>query len=81
VYVTGRQITSVTFYLDGHKLNTVTRPDKLGHYGIKVDPRKLRRVVHRVKLVVAFTPSSETKAQTLHLVIIRCPVPHPRFTG
>jgi hypothetical protein len=81
LYVTGRQIKSVTFYLDGRKVKSIARPDRKGRYGIKVNSRKLRFVVHRARMVVVFTTSSETKPQTLRLVLIRCPVPHPRFTG
>ena len=81
VYVNGRQIKSATFYLDGHKVKTVTKADKKGRYSVKINPRKLKFGVHRVKVVVVFTASSETKSTTLRVIIARCRPPLPKFTG
>jgi hypothetical protein len=80
-YVTGRQIATATFYVDGHKVKTLTKPDAHGRYGIKVNVRDKRYGVHRVKAVVTFMPGSETKPVTLHLVVIRCRPAAPKFTG
>src|SRR5438270_9724 len=68
VYVTGRQIVSATFYLDGRKVKKMTKADKRGRYGIKVKAGKLRFGVHRVKVIVVFAPGSETKPQTLSVL-------------
>jgi hypothetical protein len=34
-----------------------------------------------VKVVVTFTKASETRPQTLHMLVIRCRPPAPKFTG
>jgi hypothetical protein len=92
VFVTGRQIKSVTFYLDGHKVKTVTRPDKKGRWLVNINVRKLGFGVHRVKMVVAFQPGSTTsaatgsaraaaKSKTMNVVVARCRPPRPVFTG
>src|SRR5439155_1399544 len=47
-YITGREIVSATFFLDGHKVKTLVKPDAHGRYGIKVNARKLKFGVHRV---------------------------------
>jgi len=80
VVVKGREIVSATFFLNGHKVKTVSRPDKLGRYGITVQPPK-EGAAARVKVIVVFTSISQTKAKTLHAVVVRCPVLHPKFTG
>ena len=80
VVVKGREIVSATFFLNGHKVKTVSRPDKLGRYGIIVQPPK-EGAAARVKVIVVFTTTSQTKAMTLHAVVVRCPVLHPKFTG
>jgi hypothetical protein len=81
VYVTGRQIKSVTFYLDGPNVKTVTRPDKKGRYLININTRNMRAGVHRIKTVVNFVPSSKTKSKTMYVVVARCRPPRPVFTG
>jgi hypothetical protein len=78
--VTGHQIKSVTFYLDG-PVKTVKRPDKKGRYLININARKLGFGVRRVKIVVVFLPSGKTKSKTLHVVVARCRPPRPVFTG
>jgi uncharacterized repeat protein (TIGR01451 family) len=81
VYVTGRQIKSVTFYLDGPKVKIVKRPDKKGRYLININAGKLRSGVHRVRIVVVFVPSSKTKSKTMYVLVDRCRPPRPLFTG
>jgi uncharacterized repeat protein (TIGR01451 family) len=81
VYVTGRQIKSVTFYLDGPHVKTLKRPDKKGRYLVNIDVRKLGSSVHRVKMVVVFVPGSKTKSKTMYVLVARCRPPRPVFTG
>jgi hypothetical protein len=81
VYVTGRQIKSVTFYLDGPHVKTLKRADKKGRYLINIDAVKLGFGVHRVRIVVVFLPSSKTKSKTMHVLVARCRPPRPAFTG
>jgi hypothetical protein len=79
VYVTGRQIKSVSFYLGPVK--TLKRPDKKGRYLVNINVRKLGFGVHRVRVVVVFQPSSKTKPKTMYVVVARCRPPTPAFTG
>ena len=81
VYVVGHLIASVTFYLDGHKVKTVTRPDAKGRYGIKVASHIIRVSVHRVRTVVVFSSNSQTKPAILRSLIYHCRPPEPKFTG
>jgi hypothetical protein len=81
VYVTGRQIKSVAFYLDGPHVETLKRPDKKGRYLININARNMRFGVHRAKIVVAFLPSSKTKSKTMYVLVARCRPPSPLFTG
>jgi hypothetical protein len=83
VYVTGREIESVTFYMESprRRLGTVTHPDHKGRFLIHVSARELRAHVHRVEMVVAFKPASKTEPKTMRVVVERCPPPRPRFTG
>jgi hypothetical protein len=81
LYVSGRQIESATFYMDGHKLKTVTRPDKSGRYGVTVKAQKVSFGVHRIKVIVVFVAKSQTKPATLHMAIFHCRPPMPKFTG
>jgi uncharacterized repeat protein (TIGR01451 family) len=80
VYVTGRQIKSVTFYLDG-PVKTLKRPDRKRRYLVNINARKLGFGVHRVRIVVVFKPSSKTKSKTMHVLVARCRPPRPVFTG
>jgi uncharacterized repeat protein (TIGR01451 family) len=81
VYVRGRQIKSVTFYLDGPHVKTLKRPDRKGRYLVSIDARKLGFGVHRVKIVVVFVPRSKTKSKTIYVLVARCRPPRPAFTG
>jgi uncharacterized repeat protein (TIGR01451 family) len=81
VYVTGRRIKSVTFYLDGPHVKTLKRPDKRGRYLVNINARTLGSGVQRVKMVVVFVPSSKTKSKTMYVLVARCRPPRPVFTG
>jgi hypothetical protein len=72
---------SVTFYLDGPHVKTVTRPDKKGRYLVNINARKMGFGVHRVRIVVVFVSSSKTKSKTLYVLVARCRPPRPVFTG
>jgi hypothetical protein len=80
-YITGREIVSATFYLDGHKVKKLVAPDAHGRYGIRVNARKLKFGVHRVTVNVVFTAHSQTKPLKLTILVFRCRPPKPKFTG
>ena len=81
--VTGKNIASVRFTLDGRTVSTLRKADKKGRYILKVAPGKLSYGVHRVTARVTFTRASGTRAKTLKLALTRCrpAVIKPKFTG
>jgi hypothetical protein len=81
VYITGRQIQSATFFVDGHKVKTLTHPNKAGRWGITVSANTLRYGAHHVKIAVVFTASSKTSPTTVRVLLVRCRPPRVRFTG
>jgi hypothetical protein len=81
VYITGRQIEKATFYVDGHKVKTLTHPNSAGRWGITVSAKTLRFGAHHVKIVVSFVPSSQTKPKTVRIALVRCRPPKIKFSG
>jgi hypothetical protein len=83
VYVTGREIRSVTFYMDGprRRIGTVEHADHKGRYLVHIAARELSSHVHRVETVVVFEPRSKTRPKTMRVPVARCPPPAPVFTG
>jgi hypothetical protein len=82
--VTGKRIVKVTFYVDGRKVKTLTKPNgKGGAFKLPMDVRKLAYGSHRVRATVQFAKSSGTKAKTLRLSFSRCGgvAAQPKFTG
>jgi hypothetical protein len=82
--VTGKRIVKVTFYVDGRKVKTLTKPNgKAGAFKLPINVRKLGYGAHRVQAKVQFATSSGTKAKTLRLSFSRCggAAAQPHFTG
>jgi len=81
--VQGRRIRSVTFFVDGKRLATVTR-GVAGRYTARVDPRRLKVGVHRVRARVRFLAGSGS-ARNLNMSFRVCARPaaqvQPNFTG
>jgi hypothetical protein len=82
--VQGRQIRSVTYSVDGRRIATVTRADSIGRWTARVDPRRLRTGVHRVRARVQFRTGAGP-ARTLTMSFRTCARPaaqvQPQFTG
>ena len=79
--VSGREITSVTFTLDGRVLKRIK--GKRATYSVRVQPNRYGFGRHKLVARVTFTNASGTKARKLPLTFRRCaqgPVA-PRFTG
>lgn len=79
-------VASVTFYLDGHKLRTIT--SKNAHKGLLtllIDPDKLKVGTHKLvaKITMKHAPSTKAKQGTRSLRILRCSSAAltPKFTG
>lgn len=83
VVVSGRQIQSVTFAMDGKVVRRLTRPNSASRYSLSVNPRKLRLGIHRVLARTIFRVQSATKAKTLRVTFSRCArrAASPAFTG
>lgn len=80
-------VASVTFYMDGHKLRTLTaRNARKGLLAITIDPAKLRVGPHKLtaKITMAKTSSSAKAVHgTRSATVLRCrpAVLTPKFTG
>lgn len=79
--VSGTQIKSVTFYLDGKKIKTLTAPNAAGGYQVKVNPKKLRVGTHRLLARIVATCGAPQQASLpfRHAPARRVITPH--FTG
>ena len=81
--VSGRRIVKVTFYVDGKKVKTLTKADRNGRWVLPMNVKRFAFGTHRVRVVVQFAKSSQTKAKTLRLSFNRChsAAVRPQFTG
>jgi hypothetical protein len=82
--VKGKRIVKVTFYVDGRKVKTLTKPNaKGGGWKLPINVRKLGYGSHRLLAKVQFAKSSGTKARTLRISFSRCSsaAAAPKFTG
>lgn len=80
--VTGRQIKSVVFYVDGRRVRKVTSSQALRRWSITLRPGTMRFGTHRVRARVVFKAASGTKPKILALAFNRCrPRVAPTFTG
>ena len=79
IFVSGTNIKSVSYSLDGKHLVTVTAKDSSGHYTVTVKTAGLSSRQHRLVAVVTYRTG---KTRTLHATIVRCQPPKlPLFTG
>ena len=75
-------VSRVTFYLDGHKLRTMTVGQaRSGRFLIGVNPLKLAYGVHRLTAKITLTCAHKQIVRTLTFVHCRPPVTKPKFTG
>jgi hypothetical protein len=81
--VSGKRIVKVTFYLDGKKIKTLTKPNKGGRWVLPVNVSRLAYGSHRVRARVQFAKSSGTKIKTMRVSFSRCgaAAAQPQFTG
>jgi hypothetical protein len=87
VSVKSAGVSSVTFYLDGHRLKSLSaKAARKGLLSIRIDIAKLRIGAHRIVAKITMKPTSSTaKAQKASrgLVVVHCAsaAVKPRFTG
>jgi acyl-CoA hydrolase len=75
-------VKSMTFYLDGHKLKTLTaRNAHNGVLKITINASKLSLGGHRLTAKITMTASSATTTRSLTFVHCGSPVVTPHFTG
>jgi hypothetical protein len=80
--IRGTFVAKVTFYVDGKKVKTLTKPNYKGTYfRLVVNGKKLRFGAHRVKAVVVFQSGVKPSRKTLTLTFARCKPVKPKFTG
>jgi hypothetical protein len=82
-YVTGRQIRRVTFYVNGRKVKTLTRPDRVKRYLLRYTVKPMKVGTYKVRARVEFTRASGSSPKTFNLQFSRC-APRgvsPTFTG
>jgi plastocyanin len=70
--VRGRSIRRVVFYLDGRRIETVSRPDRRGVFGVTVQRRSLRAGKHVLRAKVIFKKRARRKPEFLTLRFRRC---------
>jgi hypothetical protein len=70
--VRGRQVRSVTFYLDGRHFKTVRRPDARGRFGVLLDRRTLKPGEHLLRAKVVFKRRAHRRPEFLKMTIRRC---------
>jgi hypothetical protein len=83
VRISALGIQQVTFYLDKHKLKTLTKAQaKNGQFTIKIDPRKLSFGAHTVSVKTIMSDANcANVARAGVFVHPRPPVIKPKFTG
>ena len=80
-WVTGREIETVRFYVDGELVKTVRQPGASGRYRLSMRCSHLDVGAHTARAVLAFTADSDTANRTLRFQITRVRRSSPRFTG
>jgi hypothetical protein len=81
--VSGVNVATVVFKLDGKKIKTLKAPNAGTRFQIRVNPAKFKIGVHRIVATVTFKPSTKKAAQTFRISFQRCAkkLAAPRFTG
>ena len=83
VRVAGTKVARVVFTLDGRRVSTLTKPNFRGQFALRINPRRLKVGVHRLRVVATFERGSGTRPKTMRLSFQRCAraLQAPRFTG
>jgi hypothetical protein len=79
--VSGRQIESVAFFVDGRKARTVFAPDESGRFTFTMSCSRLGFGTHRARAAVAFKRGVSPKSRTLAFQITRSRPVRPQFAG
>jgi hypothetical protein len=80
-YVSAAGVKSVTFYLDGHKRETLTKPSDQ-RFSIEINARTLSYGVHRLRVAVTMDRSScANEAAAGSFIRVKADALAPTFTG
>ena len=79
--VTGDDVDSVAFFVDGKRISTATRPAVTGRFVFAMRCSRLRVGAHVARAVVTFEAGSSPATQTLRFQITRARPASARFTG
>ncbi len=81
--VSGKDIASVTFTLNGHKLKKLSKADSKGRFSLRVGVKAGKS--ERLSMHVTFTSATKNRSTTITRNLARCAAVHhvktPRFTG
>ena len=83
VHIAALGIKQITFYLDGHRLKTLTAAQaNEGQFGVRIDPAKVRYGAHRVSVTTVMSQSACAPiARSAVFVHPRPAKIKPKFTG
>jgi hypothetical protein len=86
VSLKAKGVAKVTFYLDKHKLRTLTAKNAVkGLLQLKIDPSKLTVGPHKLlaKITMAATSTTKAKVASRSITVLRCGAAAltPKFTG
>jgi hypothetical protein len=79
--VTGNNIETVEFFVDGNRVDRVTRPDANGRFVLSMRCSRLSFGAHRASAIVTFTEEASRARQALRYQVTRARQVSPRFTG
>ena len=80
--VSGREITKVTFSVDGKRKRVVTRRNADGKFAANISVRKLKAGRHRLSSRIVFSAASAAPARTVRTGFVVCKRRvRPAFTG
>ena len=79
--VTGSQIESVAFFVDGEKVKTVTTPNAGAGFRLSMGCAHLSFGTHRARAAVTFNAGVSPRHRTLVFQITRVQQVRPQFTG
>jgi hypothetical protein len=79
--VTGTNINTVAFFVDGKLVKTVTRPSASGRFSLSMACARLSVGAHSARAVVTFQQGTSPARTTLRFQITRARHTSPRFTG
>lgn len=79
--VSGSNIDTVVFLVDGNRVRRVTRPNAAGRFTVSVRCTRLSVGAHTARAVVIFMEGTSPARRTLRFQITRSRQGSPRFTG